>query len=222
MLRRCIGIFGGTFDPVHNGHLRSAFELLERLPFDELRIVPCGDPPHRQSTVANAAQRLALLRIAIGTHAGFVVDDREIARDGPSYSVETLESLRADFPEASISLVIGMDAFLDLESWHRWDELLSLAHLVVAHRPGSEAPVEGSIAKFLKKHRISESAGLAMATSGHIYVHQVTQLEISSSAIRQLIAEGYDPRFLMPDAERQEIQDKAYYAAVPPQLHQSK
>jgi len=202
---KLIGVFGGTFDPIHYGHLRSAFEMLQVLRFDEIRFMPCGDPPHRTETFANAEHRLEMVRVAVEGQAGFVVDDRELRRGGPSYSIDTLLSLREDFPRRSLGLIVGMDAFLDLPSWHRWSEILDIAHIIVAHRPGWRAPDMGPLGEMLTDsgtHRIDD---LHEQTHGRIHIHAVTQLEISSTEIRELVAAGRDPRFLMPDAVRDVI-----------------
>lgn len=202
---KLIGVFGGTFDPIHYGHLRSAFEMLQVLRFDEIRFMPCGDPPHRTETFANAEHRLEMVRVAVEGQAGFVVDDRELRRGGPSYSIDTLLSLREDFPQRSLGLIVGMDAFLDLPSWHRWREILDIAHIIVAHRPGWRAPDMGPLGEMLTDsgtHRIDD---LHEQTHGRIHIHAVTQLEISSTEIRELVAAGRDPRFLMPDAVRDVI-----------------
>jgi nicotinate-nucleotide adenylyltransferase len=207
-----IGVFGGTFDPVHYGHLRTAFEMLQALRFDEVRFVPCGDPPHRGKTYANAALRMQMVEKAIAGQPGFVADDRELKREGPSYSVDTLSTLRVDFPKQAIALIIGMDAFLGLTKWHRWQDILTLAHIVIAHRPGWRAPDMGTLGQLLADrgtHRIDD---LHDATAGHIYIHDVTQLEISSTDIRELIAGGRDPIFLMPDAVRKVIDESNCYA----------
>jgi len=121
---RPIGVFGGTFDPIHYGHLRTAFEMLQALRFEEVRFIPCGDPPHRGETYAKATQRLQMVQVAVDGQSGFVVDERELKREGPSYSFDTLKSLRAEFPRRSLGLILGMDAFLGLPGWHRWGELL--------------------------------------------------------------------------------------------------
>ena len=137
---RPMGIFGGTFDPIHYGHLRSAFELLQALDLGEIRFIPSAQPPHRDSTSAAPELRLRMVEVAVEGQAGFTVDDLEFRRDGPSYSVDTLEALRAEHAETSLCLIVGMDAYLGLTSWHRWDEILDLAHIVVAHRPGWKMP----------------------------------------------------------------------------------
>jgi nicotinate-nucleotide adenylyltransferase len=207
-----IGIFGGTFDPVHYGHLRTAFELLQTLDLDEVRFVPCGDPPHRGPTFAPAALRLDLVRLATQDQAGFVVDDRELQRQGPSYSVDTLASLREEFPGRSLCLITGMDAFLGLPAWHRWDEILDFAHIVVAHRPGWRAPGEGVLGALLEERRARNARDLHGNPRGNILVHEVTQLEIASTEIRSLVADGYDPRYLVPDCVRDAILKSSCYA----------
>ena len=207
-----MGVFGGTFDPIHYGHLRTAFEMLQALRFKDVRFVPCGDPPHRGTTFASADQRLRMVKAAILNQDGFSVDDREIRRDGPSYSIDTLLSLREEFPDRPLGLIVGMDAFLGLPGWHRWDEFLGIAHIIVAHRPGWKAPDMGQLGELLAEfgtHRVDD---LHATLHGRIHIHAVTQLEISSTEIRDLVAAGRDPRFLMPDAVRDEIEASGCYA----------
>ena len=206
-----IGIFGGTFDPIHYGHLRSAFEMLQVLRLSEVRFFPSGDPPHRGSTYATAQLRLEMVRAATAGQPEFVVDDREMRRAGPSYTIDTLISLRKEHPDASLGLIVGMDAFLGLTSWHRWDELLNLAHIVVAHRPGWRAPDIGALGDIIDRHGTHHIDDLHDKTHGQIHIHAVTQLEISSTEIRDLVAAGRDPRFLMPDVVRDIIVDNHCY-----------
>jgi nicotinate-nucleotide adenylyltransferase len=208
---KTIGIFGGTFDPIHFGHLRTAFELLQALRLSEMRFMPAGNPPHRETTVATPAQRLAMVQAATEGQPGFVVDDREIRREGLSYSVDTMRTLRADFPESSLCLIVGMDAFLGLPKWHQWRELLELSHLVVAHRPGWRAPSMGPLGELLVDRGTGRIGDLHEARAGCIYIHAVTQLEISSTEVRKLIAAGRDPRYLMPDAVREIIEQTGCY-----------
>jgi nicotinate-nucleotide adenylyltransferase len=207
-----IGIFGGTFDPIHYGHLRTAFEMLQALRFDEVRFMPCGNPPHRGKTYADAELRLEMVRVATEAQHGFVVDDRELKRDGPSYSVDTLATLRNEYPLRPIALMIGMDAFLGLPKWYQWREILQLAHIVVAHRPGWRAPDIGPLGELLSDRGTHRIGDLHQAKSGHIFIHDVTQLEISSTEIRELVAVGRDPRFLMPDKVRDVIEKSGCYA----------
>ena len=214
---RPIGVFGGTFDPVHYGHLRSAFEILQALRLDEVRFIPCGDPPHRGSTIADAGLRYRMVSAAIAGQDGFVSDDRELRRKGLSYSIDTLSSLREEFPDRSLGLIVGMDAFLGLPTWHRWDEILNVAHIIVAHRPGWKAPDRGPLGSLIAEHGTHQVDDLHQATCGRIHIHAVTQLEIASTEIRELVAAGRDPRFLMPDAVRDVIKETGIYMS---ELHE--
>jgi nicotinate-nucleotide adenylyltransferase len=209
-----IGIFGGTFDPIHVGHLRTAFELLQSLRLAEMRFVPAGRPPHRDAPLADSQLRLALVRAAIADQPGFAVDDREIRRQGPSYTVLTLAELRAEHPRQPLCLAVGMDAFLGLPQWHRWRELFDLAHLVVAHRPGWRAPDEGPLGELLRERGTDRIEDLHEATAGRIAVRPVTQLEVSSTELRNLLAAGQDPRYLVPDAVRSLLHGAGAYAAA--------
>ncbi len=206
------GIFGGTFDPIHYAHLRTAFELQQALHLKEIRFVPAGNPPHREQPFADAALRLRMVRAAIAGHGGFVVDEREVHKAGPAYTVDTLRELRGEFPDRSLCLIVGMDAFLGLPKWHQWRDLLQLAHLLVAHRPGWRVPDNGPLGELVAKCGTDRIGDLHELRGGCIYIHAVTQLEISSTELRQLIALGQDPRFLMPDPVRELIIETNCYS----------
>jgi nicotinate-nucleotide adenylyltransferase len=208
-----IGIFGGTFDPIHFGHLRTAFELLHALRLAEVRLMPAGRPPHRGAPLCEAHHRLAMVRAAVADQPGLVVDDREIRREGPSYTVTTLRELRAEAPARPICLIIGMDAFLGLPQWHEWRAVLELAHVVVAHRPGWAAPDSGTLGDLLAARGTQRVEDLHEGVAGRIHVRPVTQLEISSTDLRDLIVAGQDPRYLLPDAVRAIIHDTGCYHA---------
>ncbi len=207
-----IGIFGGTFDPIHYGHLRTAFEMLQALRFGEIRFVPSGDPPHRGETYAAAPLRLEMVRAATANEPSFVIDDCELQREGPSYTVDTLAAMRQEQPDASMGLILGMDAFLGLTGWHRWDEILNYAHIVVAHRPGWRAPDIGPLGELISEHGTHRIEDLHEHRNNRIHIHAVTQLEISSTEIRDLVSAGRDPRFLMPDVVRDVIVNSSCYA----------
>lgn len=211
---RPVGIFGGTFDPIHFGHLRTAFELLHALRLAEVRLVPAGNPPHREVPLCDAQHRLDMVRAAIADQPGLVVDDREVRREGPSYTVLTLRELRAEAPARPICLLLGMDAFLGLPQWHEWRSVFDLAHVVVAHRPGWTAPDAGTLGELLAARGTPRVEDLHQAVAGRIHVRPVTQLEISSTDLRDLIVAGQDPRYLLPDAVRALIRDTGCYRPI--------
>jgi len=208
-----IGVFGGTFDPIHCGHLRTAFELWQELKLAEIRFLPTGSPPHREKLYASPEQRLEMVRAAVADQPAFIVDDREVRRSGVSYSVDTLAELRHEYPQRSLCLLLGMDAFLGLPGWHRWRELLTLAHIVVAHRPGWRAPTTGPLGELMVDHGTGSILALQQERAGRVYVRAVTQLEISSTELRTLITSGGDPRYLVPEAVRKIILETRCYAA---------
>src|ERR1700691_4696074 len=208
-----IGLFGGTFDPIHYGHLRTAFELLQALKLAQVRFLPTGDPPHRVDPLAPSELRLERVRAAVAGQPGFIVDDREIRRSGVSYSIDTLTELRREYPQRSLCLLLGMDAFLGVPTWHRWSEIFELCHVVVAHRPGWRAPITGPLGEVMVDHGTGSVATLHEERAGRVYVRAVTQLEISSTELRSLIVAGRDPRYLVPDPVRQIILETRCYAS---------
>jgi nicotinate-nucleotide adenylyltransferase len=208
-----IGIFGGTFDPIHCGHLRTAFELWQELRLAEVRLLPAGSPPHRDQLFASAELRLNMVRAAVADQPSFVVDDREVRRTGPSYTFDTMTELRREFPDRSLCLLLGMDAFLGLPHWHRWRELLDLGHIVVAHRPGWRAPTTGPLGEVMVDHGTGGIRDLHTLRAGRIYVHAGTQLEISSTDLRSLLEAGRDPRYLVPEEVREIILETRCYAS---------
>jgi len=207
-----IGLFGGTFDPIHYGHLRTAFELWQALRLSQVRFLPAGDPPHREPALASAELRLQMVRAAIAGQSAFCADDRELRRSGVSYSVDTLLDLRREYPEQPLCLLLGMDAFLGMPHWHRWREIFDLAHVVVAHRPGWKAPITGPLGEVMVDRGTGSVRDLHGHRAGRVYVHAVTQLEISSTELRQLILAGRDLRYLVPDAVRELILASGCYA----------
>jgi nicotinate-nucleotide adenylyltransferase len=207
-----IGVFGGAFDPIHFGHLRTAFEMWQALGLAELRIIPTGSPNHRERPIADPGLRLAMVRAAVADQPGFVVDDREVRRQGVSYSVDTLDEMRREHPDRPLCLIVGMDAFLGLPNWHRWRDIVELAHVVVAHRPGWQAPTSGPLGALMVDRGTGSVRDLHQRKAGHIHIHAVTQLEISSTDLRNIITTGRDPRFLVPDAVRDIIIETECYS----------
>lgn len=195
---RPLAILGGTFDPIHNGHLRAAWEAAELLGA-EVRLIPAHVPPHRAPPVANPAQRLALLRAALEGQRGLSVDDRELRRDGPSYTIDTLLDLREEIgPERPLILLLGADAFLGLPEWHRWRELFDHAHIGVLTRPGHELQPGASLRIKIASRRCTTPQSLLESPAGRVLPIEITPLDISASRIRELLAAGRQPRFLVP------------------------
>lgn len=209
---RPFGVFGGMFDPIHYGHLRTALELQELLDLEAVAFVPAGDPPHRARPLADAATRLAMVRAAIEGNPRFLADDRELRRKCPSYTVLTLEELRAERGSQPIALIMGLDAFAGIGGWHRAGELIGLAHIVVAVRPGAAMPAGGLPSELLHRHACGDAGLLAGSPSGLVFVNEGTQLVASSSAVRAIVAAGRDPRYLMPEAARRIILARGSYA----------
>ncbi len=209
-----IGVFGGTFDPVHFGHLRPALEMHVALGLDELRWIPCRQPPHRDMPVANAEQRVAMLRDAIDGVPGFVVDTREIRRGGPSWMVDTLASLRDEMGrQTPLILLLGSDALAGLHRWREPQRILELAHLGIMQRPGGKVPDTAPLRKLLAGRETTEAANLARQPAGLLYRHAVTQLDISATCIRALLRAGHSPRFLLPGTVLARIHREDLYAA---------
>ena len=206
-----VGLLGGTFDPIHFGHLRSAVEVREYLVLDELRLIPNATPPHRDSPGASAQQRLEMVCLATASDASLLVDDCELQRDRPSYTVDTLESLRAELgAEATLFLIVGWDAFSGLPGWHRWDEILQLASLVVLQRPEQDQELPEVLKDLLAARSVGDASAM-QATHGEILCLAQTPLAISATHIRSLIQAGRSPRFLLPDSVLGYIETKGLY-----------
>lgn len=197
-----IGILGGTFDPIHFGHLRPALDCLQGLALAEVRLVPLNVAVHRPQPQASAGQRVRMLEAALRDQTDLTLDTRELERSGSSFSYDTLTALRAEVgAEIPLCLLLGADVFANFLTWHRPHDILKLAHLVVMARPCDAPIADPALTELLQTHGSSERAALAAAPAGRILQYApVTQLAISSTHIRQLIAQGFSPRYLLPDA----------------------
>jgi len=196
--------------------LRPALELLEILGLREVRLIPCADPPHRGAPMAPGPFRLEMARAAVNDQPGLVVDDREMRRDGPSFTLDTLKSFRRELgPDQPLCLILGSDAFMGLPSWDRWEGLLDLAHIVVAHRPGWKLDLDPVLSGLMAERRVSDSRRLHEAPAGRVHTQQVTQLEISSTTIREILDRGGSVRYLSPDPVVRMIEGSPYYARQP-------
>ena len=202
-LHRMIGMMGGTFNPIHYGHLRIAQELADALHLDEVRFIPSANPPHKNIPQVSAEHRAAMVQLAIECNPTFKLDDRELKRTGPSYTFDTLQSLRNELGnDVSICLLMGSDAFVRLNTWHRWDELLTHCHIVLVTRPSKTAQetLANNLQNLLHKHYTEHIDDLTQSSSGYITMQAVTQLDISATAIRELLEAKKSVQYIMPDS----------------------
>ncbi len=198
-----LGILGGTFDPVHLGHLRLAEQARETLGLKQVIFIPTGMPPHRAMPQTDKRHRLAMVRRAIDGNSGFTIDDGEVLADGPSYTVTTLARLRANAGHARpLVLLMGADAFLGLSSWYRWHDILTLAHLAIATRPGVALDAKAMpppLAQLLAQHGAADAAALKALPAGRILEFAMTPLDVSASRIREELAARRSARYLAPE-----------------------
>ena len=212
-----VGILGGTFDPIHYGHLRLAQEALEQCMLSTVRFIPGGTPPHRTAPLASAAHRLQMVRLAIQDQPGFAVDEREVQRTDPCYSVDTFSALRAELgSQQSLCLLLGSDAFLQLHSWHQWEKLFELTHIVVMQRPGrpvgnAMAQADGGLSKQYQSRLAPSPQLLHESPGGLVVVLDMPQLDISATDIRSRAAQHKNLRYLLPDAVAHYIQINQLY-----------
>jgi nicotinate-nucleotide adenylyltransferase len=192
-----LAIFGGTFDPVHLGHLSVAWEASELLDA-EVRLLPASVPPHRPAPIASAEQRVAILSAALQGQSRLTLDTRELQRSGPSYTIDTLAELRSEQGKRPLVLLLGVDAFAGLPSWHRWRELFDVAHIAVLRRPGMVAVLSDELQLMIADRRVDDADALRHTSAGKLVELAVTPLEISATRIRELLAAERDPRYLLP------------------------
>lgn len=209
-------MLGGTFDPVHIAHLRLAEELADGIGLSKVRFIPTGAPPHRGAPRVIGAHRMEMVRRAIAGNPRFEADDREIRRQGICYTFDTLNELRAELGDRPLCLLMGSDAFSALTTWHRWEELFDLAHIVIAHRPGfSLQQLQSSLPGPLRKiylQRLAASPGILRRDSaGAIFAREITALDIAATQIRGLLAGGASARYLVPDAVLDYIETNRLY-----------
>jgi len=199
-LNQAIGFLGGTFDPIHFGHLRPALEIQAHLNLATLYLMPNYLSPHKQSTLATAAQRLRMVELATQYNPQLAIDSQEMLQAGPSYTIETLKRLRAQYPTTPLCFIMGMDALLQFDKWHQYQDILHYCHLVVSHRPGATPRFNDTVQALLTQHQVTDPAHLHNVLGGSIYLQNTTQLAISSSQIRNLVANQQCIDFLTPAA----------------------
>jgi nicotinate-nucleotide adenylyltransferase len=209
-----VGVFGGTFDPLHYGHLTPVEEVRRQLGIPEVRMIPCASPPHRRAPQASAAQRKRMLELALPEFPALRLDDRELRMGGTSYTVRTLESLRAELGAVSLCLFLGMDQFLAFDSWYRWQDITGLAHLVVMQRPGWPLPKDlEKRCPWARDSLISDPGRLAESVAGFVIIQETSLLDISATELRRAIARGEDVSQWLPPAVWAYIQEQKLYRA---------
>jgi nicotinate-nucleotide adenylyltransferase len=211
---KAVGLLGGTFDPVHYGHLRAAVEVRDQLGLDEMRLLPSGTPPHRPPPGASPEHRRAMLEIAIAGAPGLLVDDRELHRPGNSYMVDTLADIRSELADVPLLLLIGQDAANALDQWHQWQRLFDLAHLVIMRRPDSEASYTEELRAEMSRRTVDPASMPGGRLAGRVSSLEISQLDISSTAIRDMLAAGRSPDYLLPGAVIDYIRRNGLYGVA--------
>ena len=211
---KLIGLLGGTFNPIHFGHLRMAQELAEALNLAEIRFIPSANPPHKDEVSVSAEHRAAMVNIAIQNNPIFSLDECELKREGASYTIDTLIRLRESLGgETALCLIMGGDAFVKLDTWHRWQKLLDYAHILLVQRP-SPKPQEklpAELETVLHDHYTEQHADLSKENAGFITMQTITAQEISATQIRSLLKNGQSARYLLPNEVIEYIQQHQLY-----------
>ena len=211
MDKKLIGILGGTFDPIHNGHLALATNVLNTLFLDEIRFIPCAIPPHRNTPVASIKQRIAMVKLAIQNNPKFILDTRETKRSGKSYTIDTLKSLRQDFPSSLLCLIIGFDELAIFDTWYQWSDILNTCHLIVVSRPEQHKALNTTIETFLKEHQTKNKSDLIKNSHGIIFEITIEPTHISATEIRKKLSNNEKITHELPQAVYQYIIDNQLY-----------
>lgn len=212
MQSRLTGILGGTFDPVHYGHLKSARHVMRHAGLDELRLVPCNQPVHRPQPVATAEQRLTMLRLAQEEFPELMIDERELRRGGLSYTFDTINEICRESPDANLCLLMGVDAFRAFTAWYRWQQILELAHVLVMVRPGYSLAPPDVVWPVLQQHAVTTAGALRTQRAGGILPVEIPAVDISSTIIRDRLRQGREVHDLLPAPVEQWLRQQAIYS----------
>lgn len=210
---RPLGIVGGTFDPIHLGHLHVALSSAQALGLHEIRLIPAANPLLRAPPQATAEQRLAMVKLAIANHPQLTVDDCEIRRDGHSYAIDTLLTLREQFPDIPFYYIIGVEQFSQFTHWHRWQEILETTHLVVTTRAGFKFKPQDVLLKLLKQRQVQDVKELSLTLAGNILLLNIVPLALSATEIRKKIMQGENPEVYLPDEVAAYIKKQQLYVS---------
>ena len=199
-MKKPVGILGGSFDPVHFGHLRLALECMQLVDLEKVIFVPLASPPHRSPLWASAEQRIRMLELAIMDVGGLLVSDIEVKRQGTTYTIDTLKEFRDSLGNQPICLILGMDAFQEFDSWKEWDSIPEYAHLIIADRHNAKQVLrKDTLQSFYESIQVTDKEGIHNSTNGKALRLAVPMLDISSSRIRELLHDKHSAKFLLPD-----------------------
>jgi nicotinate-nucleotide adenylyltransferase len=206
-----IALFGGTFDPVHYGHLRCAEEVRQKLGLDKLYLLPSGTPPHRDTPAATVRQRMEMLRLARLEFPRLLIDDRETRRSGPSYMVDTLREMRSSHEGRPLLLLIGQDAANQLHTWFQWEQLFELSHIIILTRPGAPTLYPPELAKQVQLRSGSDMQDLLKSEAGIVLHLEVESIDISATGIKHILRSGGSPESMLPAAVLEYINKNRLY-----------
>jgi len=209
--QQAIAFLGGTFDPVHFGHLRPALEICEALSLKQLFFMPNHIAPHKAESHCNAQQRCEMVTLALRNQLRMDIDTRELNRHKPSYTIDTLKELKNQYPDTPLCFIMGMDSLISFDTWFQWQEILSYCHLVISHRPGWEYQLNEQVQALVDTHQTTNKHDLHNNQVGKIYFQTTSQLAISSSEIRQLLNNDISIDYLLPEAVNDYIKQHQLY-----------
>lgn len=207
-----IGVFGGTFDPIHKGHLQPVEQAAQQVHLQKVHLLPCHIPPHRQTPAVSAEHRLEMVKLACQNNPLFIADDRELRRHKPSYSFDTLREFRQQYPQQSLAFIMGMDAFNHFDSWYRWQDILNLSHLIICQRPGYHIQSNPSLDALIKQHGNPNKNALHQNPCGIIHFTNVALMDISATDIRQQLYRGQFPTEMLYNNVAEYIRQQGLYS----------
>lgn len=213
--KKLIALLGGSFDPIHNGHIHVAHVILDLLPFNEIRLIPCKKNPLKETApVASDDQRLEMIKIAIQNESNILLDDRELRREGDSYTIDTVTELKNEYPEAIICCVMSTDVFCQFDRWKDWNTILNKVHIIITNRPGMPLKVDNTLTQLVKDRKTTDVTQLQMNDAGLVYMPHIAHFQaISASNIRELIPKEHTPDHLLPQGVWEYIQKHNIYYA---------
>ncbi|MBQ0211912.1 nicotinate-nucleotide adenylyltransferase [Proteus vulgaris] len=213
LINQAIALYGGTFDPIHYGHLRPVEALSGLIGLKEVVWLPNNIPPHRPQPEASSQQRLDMVRLALEPYSSFKVDTRELEKLTPSYTIETLRDFRQEIGNKQpLAFIIGQDSLLSINTWHQWEKLLDICHLLVCARPGYQTHFESpQMQEWLKKHQTNQQEDIHYLPSGKIFLADTPLYNISATDIRARHKAGIDCHDLLPSSVEDYIRQQQLY-----------